>query len=30
VCWVEVSFNTFWLCRTKGDVLAAWSTFRVT
>ena len=29
VCLVEISFNTFWHCRTKGDVvLAAWSTFR--
>ena len=31
VCQVEISFNTFWHCRTKGDVvLAAWSTFRPT
>jgi hypothetical protein len=28
-CRVEISFNTCWHCRTKGDVvLAAWSAFR--
>ena len=29
VCLVEISFNTFWHCHTKGDIaLAAWSAFR--
>jgi hypothetical protein len=29
LCWVEISFNAFWHCRTKGDVvLAAWSALR--
>jgi len=31
VCQVEILFNAFWHCRTKGDiVLAAWSVFRAT
>jgi hypothetical protein len=29
VCRVEISFNSFWHCCTKGDiVLAAWNAFR--
>jgi len=27
-CWAEISFNACWHCRTKGDVLAAWSAFK--
>ena len=31
VCQVGISFNAFWHCSTKGDVvLAAWSVFRAT
>jgi hypothetical protein len=31
VCRVEMSFNAFWHCLTRGDVvLAAWSAFRAT
>jgi len=29
-CRVEISFNAFWHCHTKGDVLPAWSVFKVT
>jgi len=28
MCWVEVSFNAFWHCRTSGDVLVVWRAFR--
>ena len=29
ICWVEMSFNSFWHCHTMGDVvLGAWSAIR--
>jgi len=30
VCWVEISFNSFWHYCTSGDILAAWRAFRAT